>query len=128
MIAGTYTPITLCAIRTENTAAAWTLFGIIWEITVIAITLTAVDMNKFKIFSMICYLFMGWFVVVFWKITYTAIGNGGATFLILGGLLYTAGAILYAVGKKKKYIHSLFHIFVDIASLMHFFCIFFYTI
>ena len=128
MIAGTYTPITLCAIRAENAAAAWTLFGIIWGITVVAITLTAVDMNKFKIFSMICYLFMGWFVVVFWKITYTSIGNGGAVFLILGGLLYTVGAILYAVGKKKRYIHSLFHIFVDIASLMHFFCIFFYAI
>lgn len=128
MIAGTYTPITLCAIREENAAAAWTLFGIIWGITVLAITLTAVDMNKFKIFSMICYLFMGWFIVVFWKLTYRAIGNGGAVFLILGGLLYTIGAILYAVGKKKRYIHSLFHIFVDIASLMHFFCIFFYAI
>lgn len=128
MIAGTYAPIALCAIREQNTAAGWSVFGVIWGITIAAITFTAIDMNKFKILSMICYLGMGWGIVGFWKITYTALGKGGAIFLILGGLLYTIGAILYGVGKKKRYIHSLFHIFVDIASLMHFFCIFFYVI
>ncbi len=128
MIAGTYTPIALCAVREQNAAAGWVLFGIIWGMTVLAATFTAIDMEKYKKLSMICYLGMGWCVVGFWKLTYTAIGLGGAIFLIAGGVLYTLGAILYGVGKKKKYIHSVFHIFVDLASLCHFFCILFYVL
>jgi len=128
MIAGTYTPITLSAIRAIDPVSAWTLFGIVWLVAIIAMVFTAIDHNKFKIFSMICYLGLGWFVVAFWNVTYKAIGFYGAVFLALGGVLYTVGAVLYGVGKKKKYIHSLFHIFVDLASLMHFFCIIFYTL
>ena len=128
MIAGTYTPIALCAVRAQNTAAGWVLFGIIWGMTALAATFTAIDMHKYKKLSMICYLGMGWCVVGFWKLTYAAIGFGGAIFLIAGGILYTIGALLYGIGKKKKYIHSVFHIFVNLASLCHFFCILFYVV
>ena len=128
MIAGTYTPIALCAVREQNPAVGWVLFGIIWGVTALAATFTAIDLNKYKRLSMLCYLGMGWCVVGFWKITYAAIGMGGAMFLIAGGILYTVGAILYCVGKKKKFIHSVFHIFVDLASVCHFFCILFYVL
>ncbi len=128
MIAGTYTPIALCAVRSQNAVMGWVLFGIIWAVTALAATFTAIDLNKYKKFSMICYLGMGWCVVGFWKLTYAAIGVGGAAFLIAGGILYTIGAILYGVGKKKKYMHSVFHIFVNLASLCHFFCILFYVL
>ena len=128
MIAGTYTPITLSAMRPISPAHSWALFGIVWGVTAIAMIFTAIDHNKFRKLSMICYLGLGWCVVGFWNITYAAIGLGGAVFLALGGVLYTIGAALYGIGKRKKYIHSLFHIFVDLASLMHFFCILFYAI
>lgn len=128
MIAGTYTPITLSAMRPEFPYQAWILFGIVWGVTFAAMVFTAIDHNKFKKLSMICYIGLGWCVIAFWKATYSAIGMGGAVFLALGGILYTVGAVLYALGKKHRYIHSLFHIFVDIASLMHFFCILFYAI
>ncbi len=128
MIAGTYTPITLSSIRLIDSEAAWTLFTIVWLLALVAMVFTAIDHNKFKVFSMICYLGLGWLIVGFWDVTYRAIGLNGAIFLALGGVLYTVGAILYGVGKKKKYVHSLFHIFVDLASLMHFFCIIFYTL
>ncbi len=128
MIAGTYTPITLSAIRLESTAVAWTIFGIVWGVTLIAMTFTAIDHNKFKVFSMICYLALGWCIIGFWPITYRAITFGGAVFLAIGGVLYTVGAILYGVGKKHRYVHSIFHLFVLAASLMHFFCILFYTL
>ncbi len=128
MIAGTYTPITLSAMRLIDPEAAWTLFGVVWLLALVAMVFTAIDHNKFKVFSMICYLGLGWLIVGFWDVTYRAIGFNGAIFLALGGVLYTVGAILYGVGKKKKYVHSLFHIFVDLASLMHFFCIIFYTL
>lgn len=128
MIAGTYTPITLSAMREIAPAEAWTLFGIVWGVTIIAMIFTAIDHHKFRVLSMICYLGLGWCVVGFWNITFAAIGVGGTVFLALGGVLYTIGAILYGLGKKKRYIHSLFHIFVDLASLMHFFAILFYAI
>lgn len=128
MIAGTYTPIALCAIREQSVAIGWVVFGIIWGMTALAATFTAIDLNKYKKLSMICYIGMGWCIVCFWKITYAAIGFYGALFLVLGGVLYTIGAILYGMGKKKKYIHSVFHIFVDLASICHFFCILFYVI
>lgn len=128
MIAGTYTPITLSAMRPIAPVQSWILFGVVWGVTAIAMVFTAIDHNKFKVFSMICYLGLGWCVIGFWNITYAAIGPAGTVFLALGGILYTVGAILYGVGKKKRYIHSLFHIFVDLASLMHFFCILLYTL
>lgn len=128
MIAGTYTPITLSAIRPLSTPIAWVIFGIVWGVTIIAMTFTAIDHHKYKVFSMICYIGLGWCIVGFWPITYKAIGFNGAIFLALGGLLYTIGAILYGLGKKHRYVHSLFHLFVNAASLMHFFCIIFYAI
>ena len=128
MIAGTYTPVALCAIRRLSPAQGWIIFGLIWAIAAVAVTFTAIDLNKYKVFSMICYIGMGWLVVFFWPITYRAIGFGGAVFLVLGGILYTIGAILYSHGKKKAYIHSIFHLFVNAASLLHFFCILFYVL
>lgn len=128
MIAGTYTPITLSAIRPLSTPIAWVIFGIVWGVTLVAMTFTAIDHHKYKVFSMICYIGLGWCIVAFWPVTYKAIGHNGAIFLALGGLLYTIGAILYGLGKKHRYVHSLFHLFVNAASLMHFFCIIFYTV
>ncbi len=128
MIAGTYTPITLSAMRPIDPAAAWTLFGIVWGVTIIAMIFTAIDHHRYRVLSMICYLGLGWCVLGFWDITFTAIGVGGTVFLALGGILYTIGAILYGLGKKRRYIHSLFHLFVDLASLMHFFAILFYVL
>lgn len=128
MIAGTYTPIALCAVREKNEAVGWVLFGVIWGVTLIASAFTAIDLNRYKLLSMICYLAMGWGIVGFWRVTYEALGMGGAAFLIIGGVLYTIGAVLYSLGKKRRYIHSIFHLFVNVASLMHFFCIFFYVV
>ena len=128
MIAGTYTPLTLAIAKKISPAQGWTLFGIIWGVTFIAMIFTAIDHNKFKKLSMAFYIGLGWFIVMFWDVTYKAIGPYGALFLALGGVLYTIGAVLYALGEKKRYIHSLFHIFVDAASLLHFFCIIFYAI
>ena len=128
MIAGTYTPIALCSLREYNLAFGWVVFGFVWAVAALATTLTAIDLHKYKKFSMICYLALGWCIVVALKPTWAAIGTGGMIFLLLGGVLYSIGAILYVLGNKKRYAHSLFHLFVDAASLMHFFCILFYVI
>lgn len=128
LIAGTYTPLALSALRPAHPALGWTIFGVVWGAAAIGILLTAIDMERFKVFSMIRYLAMGWCIVVAMKPTVLVLGTGGTVFLILGGVAYTIGAILYGVGKKKRYIHSVFHLFVVAGSLMHFFCILFYVL
>lgn len=128
LIAGTYTPIALCSLREYSASLGWWIFGIVWASAILGIVLNSIDLEKHKKFSMICYLAMGWCIIVAAKATYIAMGFKGIMFLVLGGLCYTVGAILYGVGKKRKYMHSIFHIFVVFGSVLHFFCIFFYVI
>ncbi len=130
LIAGTYTPIALCNIREYNTALGWVIFGVIWAMAALGVTLTAIDLKKYSKFSMICYLGMGWCIVFTAPLLPEILGAGGVVFLLLGGIAYTVGAVLYAVGKKKKlkYMHSVFHLFVVAASILHFFCILFYVV
>ena len=128
LIAGTYTPLTLCALRGYSASLGWVMFGVIWALAALGITLNAIDIKKFKKFSMICYLGMGWCVVLAAKPTILLLGPSGTAFLILGGVAYTIGAVLYALGKKRRYIHSIFHLFVLIGSILHFFCIYLYVI
>jgi len=77
---------------------------------------------------MICYLGMGWCVVFTAVPLFRALGFMGSALLLGGGIMYTVGAVLYGLGKKMRYVHSLFHVFVVIASIMHFLSIFFYVI
>ncbi len=128
LIAGTYTPILLAGIRPFAPGMAWTIFGIEWAVTFAAATFNAIDLKKFSKISMVCYVAMGWCVVLVLKLTIRAMTVPGFLWLLGGGIMYTIGAVLYAVGKKKKYVHSVFHIFVVLASVMHFFAIFFYIV
>lgn len=123
LIAGTYTPVLLCSVRTYNSILAWSLFAVIWFFAILGIVLNAIDLKKYKIFSMICYLLMGWCIVFTAPNLTPMIGKGGMLLLIFGGVSYTVGAILYLIGAKKHYFHFVFHIFVDIGSLLHFLCI-----
>jgi len=126
LIAGTYTPIVLCAVREYNIALGWSMFGVIWGFAILGIVLNSIDLKKFKKFSMICYLAMGWCILVISdKIKYL-FNTNAIILLIIGGICYTIGAALYGIGKKKKYYHTVFHIFVDIGSLLHFLCILLY--
>jgi hemolysin III len=128
LIAGTYTPILLAGIRPDHPLLAWLIFGLEWGVAVLAITLTAIDLKKYAKFSMICYLAMGWLIIFAIKPTIDAITWSGFWWLLSGGIAYTIGAVLYIIGKKKKYIHSLFHVFVDIACILHAVCILQYVI
>ncbi len=128
LIAGTYTPIALCTVREAAPVTGWVLFGAVWAMAALGITLTAVNLEKYKVFSMICYIGMGWCVIFSWKTVTAALGGAGTAFLLLGGIAYTVGAVIYGLGRKFKYMHSVFHIFCVIGSLLQFFCIFFYVI
>lgn len=127
LIAGTYTPFTLCTIREADTALGWVYFGIQWGLAAAGIVLNAIDMKKFKTLSMLLYLGLGWCIVFTLKIVFEGIGVGGLVFLLTGGVCYTIGAVIYGIGKKHAYMHSVFHLFVVVGSLLHFFCILFYV-
>lgn len=128
LIAGTYTPITLAGLRVNHPVVAFVVFGIVWACCLTAATLTAIDLEKYKKLSMICYLGMGWCIIFFIKPTIEVLGAGGMIFLVTGGVAYTIGAILYGIGKKKRYMHSMFHLFVIAGSVLHFFMMLFYVI
>ena len=112
LIAGTYTPMALCALREYNTALGWVYFGIVWGLAILGVTLTAVNLEKFKVLGMVFYVALGWCILPVLGKLMTVIGKGGLIFLFLGGISYTIGAVLYGVGKKKRYMHSVFHIFI----------------
>ena len=128
LIAGTYTPLALCSFREYSAPLGWWIFGVIWGSAVLGIVLNAIDIKKYKRFSMICYLAMGWCIVFAAKATYFTLGFGGTAFLIAGGILYTIGAVLYAKAKNHRYMHSVFHLFVVFGSVLHFFCILLYVV
>lgn len=125
LIAGTYTPYALVALPK---ALGWTIFGIEWGCAIMGITLNAIDLKKFKKFSMALYLIMGWMIIISFKTLLQSIDAWGIYMMLIAGSLYTIGAIFYGVGKKKKYMHSVFHMFVLAASILFFFSIFFYVI
>lgn len=128
LIAGTYTPFALSAIRPVYPALGWGLFIFEWVLTVIAVTLTAIDLKKYNVFSMICYIGMGWAIILFAGIVIEVLTFSGFLLVLLGGIAYTIGAVLYGIGSKKPWMHSVFHIFVVIGSLLQFFAVLFYAL
>lgn len=128
LIAGTYTPILLCRVRTQYPMEAWLLFGVVWGVAVLAVTLNAIDLKKYRVFSMIAYLSMGWSVVFAARPVLATVPAAGLWWLLAGGIAYTFGAILYGIGSKKKWFHSVFHIFVVIGSVCHFVTILCYVL
>lgn len=127
LIAGCYTPVALCNIREVNPAAGWWIFGIIWALAIIGIVLNSIDLKKYKVFSMVCYLLMGWCIIFRLDLLLQSVATPGIILLVAGGISYTIGSILYGIGKKHKYIHSIFHLFILLGSFLQFFCILLYV-
>ncbi len=123
LIAGTYTPILLVSIRPHYPLAAWGIFALEWGFAAVAVVLNAVDMIKYKTFSMICYIGMGWGVILVLRQTLECMGAEGFMWLLAGGIAYTIGAVIFGIGTKVKYLHSVFHIFVNVASVLQFIAI-----
>ena len=120
LIAGTYTPVALCAIRPRFPGWGWVIFGIVWGVSAVAVVFTAIDLKKYAKFSMACYIGLGWCVVLAVKPTIQSVPMGGLVWLLIGGIAYTVGAVLYGLGRKHRYMHSVFHLFVLLGSICHF--------
>jgi len=128
LIAGTYTPVTLTLLRPAYPAIAWCIFGVVWGCAVLASVFTAIDLKRYRVFSMICYLAMGWCIIFFIRQTAEVLTSGGTALLVSGGIAYTIGAVLYGIGKKWPWMHGIFHIFVVIGSVCHWLMILFFVV
>ena len=128
LISGTYTPILLVALRPAYPKICWGLMAFEWLLTAVAIIFTAIDLKRYGVFSMTCYIVMGWAIFPFMNRVIETMSPGGFLFLFFGGVSYTVGAALYGAGKKKRWMHSTFHIFVVLGTVLQFISIFFYAL
>ncbi|MBK9712279.1 MAG: hemolysin III family protein [Kouleothrix sp.] len=124
LIAGTYTPFTLVNLRG---AWGWALFGVIWAIALLGITLQVALLRRRTIVSVLLYSAMGWAIIVALKPLAGAVAPQGVLLLLLGGLAYTAGIVFYR-WHRLPYHHAVWHLFVVAGSTLHFFAVLFYVI
>lgn len=128
LISGTYTPILLSAFLPVYPGITWGLLGAQWGLCAVAVTLTAIDLKKYRVFSMICYIGMGWSIVIFLGKCIEVMSAPGFALLLAGGIVYTIGAIIYGIGSKKPWFHCVFHIFVFFGSLLQFLSVLLYAL
>lgn len=124
LIAGTYTPFTLVLL---HGVLGWTVFGVVWGLAVIGVTFQIFFVKRFKVLSTICYLVMGWLMVIFIKPLVLALPTMGLFWLIAGGLFYTVGALFYLY-RWFPYNHAVWHLFVLAGSISHFITVLFYVL
>ena len=125
MVAGTYTPICLSML---GGTLGWVMFGIVWAVTIVAVVFNCLNVEKYKVVSIVCNLLLGWAALFIIKPLIAACPSTGISLLIWGGVVYSIGAILYGIGHKVRYMHSVFHFFVIGGSILHYLMIFFYVV
>ena len=128
LIAGSYSIITLSAIRQANPVLGWGMFTVEWILCAIATTLTAIDLKRYEVFSMICYVGMGWAIIPYASQIYSILGPYGFFLLLSGGIAYTIGAVLFSIGTRVRWMHSVFHVFVVLGSVLHFLSFYLYSL
>ena len=126
LIAGSYSIVCLGAIRRENAALGWGILALEWGLCIVATVLTAIDLKRYNVFSMICYIGMGWAIIPLAALLLEILTPAGFWLLLGGGVSYTVGAILFAI--KRKWLHSIFHIFVVAGSVLQFFAFYHFGI
>ncbi len=124
LIAGTYTPFTLTALRGP---VGWTLFGVIWGMAAIGIAFKAFFVRRFMVVSTLIYIAMGWTIIFVFSDLKANFHENGIFLLALGGVLYTVGTIFY-MWRKMRFHHALWHLFVMAGSFCHVFSVMLYLI
>lgn len=117
LIAGTYTPFTLV---TLHGPWGWTLFTIIWALAAGGIAKDVFAHGRFKILSVVLYVVMGWLVIIAFGPLRQHLPSAGLTLLLAGGLVYTAGIVFYALGRRLAYMHGMWHLCVMAGSICHY--------
>lgn len=115
LIAGTYSPF--CLIALGGTTAGWIVFGLQWGCAAVGITMNAVAMNNkiVKAVSMVLYVVTGWMALAVFPQLFAAVPAASLWLLLAGGIAYTVGIVFFALGKKLRWFHPVWHLF-DIAG------------
>lgn len=127
MIAGTISPVAVLVIVPVRPALGWAVFGVAWAVVAAAVPITLTLFNKTKVTQMILYLALGWMIIVALRVLLQTFDRTGTLVLVAGGVAYTLGAIIYGIGSKHRYFHSVFHFFVLAGSILHFFALYLYV-
>jgi len=124
LIAGTYTPFALTTLRD---ATGWWLFGAIWTVALIGITLEALPRKAPRVLAVGLYLAMGWMCVIAIDPLIEKLSRGGFYWLLAGGILYTSGVVFYALGRRIAWAHGVWHMFVLAGSACHYVAVLYYA-
>jgi len=119
LIAGTYTPFALTALRPT---VGWLVFGIVWGAAAVGISLKPFLAGRAKLLSTMSYVAMGWIIVLAWRPLVAAVDAVSLRLLIAGGLAYTVGAAFYMI-KGRVWSHPVWHLFVGAGATLHFFAV-----
>jgi hemolysin III len=125
LIAGSYTPFLLVSLRG---VWGWSLFGLVWGLAVLGIVFKSRWTGRLPILSTALYVVMGWCIVVAWKPLIAALPPDGIAWLVAGGLVYSSGVVFYALDRKFRWAHPIWHVFVLVASACHFVAVLLYVV
>lgn len=125
LIAGTYTPFLLVTI---SGAWGWSLFGVVWGLAVGGIVLKSMIIHRFLKISTLLYVIMGWLVLLAVKPLVQNLPRDGLELLVIGGALYSIGAIFFILGERFHFWHTIWHLMVLVASLFHFATVYYYVV
>ena len=125
LVFGTIIPIALVGMKG---ICGWIYFGIVGFITLLGIIFSAIDVEKNEKIEVVCHLVNGWSAVLFIKPLIAGVGVTGLILIILGGVMYSIGALLYGLGSTKKYMHSVFHFFCIFGTIFHYIAIYLYVL
>ena len=126
LIAGSYSLVCLGVLRRASPMIGWGILGLEWGLCAVATVLTAIDLKRYKVFSMICYIGMGWAIIPLAALLFEIMTPEGFWLLLAGGVSYTVGAVLFAI--PRKWLHSVFHVFVVLGSVLQFFAFYWFGI
>ncbi|MBW1650400.1 MAG: hemolysin III family protein [Deltaproteobacteria bacterium] len=124
LIAGTYTPFTLITLKGK---IGWTMFAAVWALAIIGILLELFHKKQGRVLPVTIYLLMGWLLLTVIKPLFHNLSFIGFFWLLLGGLSYTVGVVFYALDKKVRYFHGVWHLFVLGGSISHYFTVLLYS-
>lgn len=134
LVAGSYTPYTLVALRPINvfgwgtSTVAFLIFAFVWIFCIVGCIFNSINLKKYAWLSMTCYIVAGWCIMVAFIPLWSVLGRTGFFLMLFSGLAYTFGAALYGVGKRIQYFHCIFHFFILIGAILMFFSIFFFVL
>lgn len=130
VVAGTFTPIAIAGLEG---AAMWWCLGLVWGIAIVGISIKFVGPDVGTGLSVTLQLVMGWTVILWIPQIWDSLGAGAIAFIAIGGILYTAGSVIFMTKRPRLFprsfsYHELFHVFVVLASVFHFLAIALYAV